>query len=263
MRSNGAPEEESWVILARMSRQRCACSRSVFRSDARGSLPSTVFSSSREIRKIVDSGVPSSCAAAAARPSSWVKCCSRVSTSSVAASASESLRASSVAWNAYRLVTPIGSTIGSAPPKRQNGRRELAAQRLRILRRGSLGLGHGSAASVQRLPRGPELGPERMRTNGRRIVVRALRGAELAEEVAGGLLSPLLERSSEPRSRAEAALQRCLNGFARALGGCTDLVELRLEIAEARLQGIDSGVALGELARLVDLDDEAREELSQ
>ena len=45
------------------------------------------------------SGVPSSCAAAAARPSSWVRCCSRVSTSSVAASASASLRASSVTWN--------------------------------------------------------------------------------------------------------------------------------------------------------------------
>ena len=43
MRSNGAPEEDSWVILARMSRQRCACSRSVLRSAASGSLPSTVF----------------------------------------------------------------------------------------------------------------------------------------------------------------------------------------------------------------------------
>ncbi len=98
MRSNGAPVEESWVILLRMSRQRCVCSRKVLRSAAKtGSV--TVFSSSREIRKMVASGVPSSCAAAAARPSSWVRCCSRVSTSSVAASASASLRASSVTWN--------------------------------------------------------------------------------------------------------------------------------------------------------------------
>ena len=52
------------------------------------------------IRKIVASGVPSSCAAAAARPSSWVRCCSRASTSSVAASASESLRASSATRDA-------------------------------------------------------------------------------------------------------------------------------------------------------------------
>ena len=67
MRSNGAPVEDSCVILARISRQRCACSRRVLRSPASGLLSCTVFSSSREIRKIVDSGVPSSCAAAAAR----------------------------------------------------------------------------------------------------------------------------------------------------------------------------------------------------
>ena len=34
MRSNGAPVEDSCVILARMSRQRCACSRRVLRSPA-------------------------------------------------------------------------------------------------------------------------------------------------------------------------------------------------------------------------------------
>ena len=65
-----------------------------------GPLPASVRSSSRETSTMVDSGVPSSCAAAAASPSSWVRCCSRASTSSVAASASDSLRASSVTWNA-------------------------------------------------------------------------------------------------------------------------------------------------------------------
>ena len=34
MRSNGAPVEDSWVILARISRQRCACSRKVLMSPA-------------------------------------------------------------------------------------------------------------------------------------------------------------------------------------------------------------------------------------
>src|SRR5215472_13573642 len=33
MWSNGPPADESWVILARMSRQRCACSRSVLMSE--------------------------------------------------------------------------------------------------------------------------------------------------------------------------------------------------------------------------------------
>ena len=100
MRSNGAPVEDSWVILARMSRQRCACSRRVLMSPANWLLSCRLFSSSREIRKIVDSGVPSSWAAAAARPSSWVRCCSRVSTSSVAARASESWRDSSMICHA-------------------------------------------------------------------------------------------------------------------------------------------------------------------
>ncbi len=51
MRSNGAPVEDSWVILARMSRQRCACSRSVLMSPANWLLSCKVRSSSREIRK--------------------------------------------------------------------------------------------------------------------------------------------------------------------------------------------------------------------
>jgi hypothetical protein len=100
MRSNGSPEDSS-VSLPRMSRQRCACSRSrahvvgMRRVEARARAPVPWRS-----RKIVDSGVPSSCAAAAARPSSCERCCSRASTSSVAASASASWRASSVICHA-------------------------------------------------------------------------------------------------------------------------------------------------------------------
>src|SRR5207253_625508 len=49
MRSNGAPLEDNCVILARISRQRCACSRRVFRSAASALSAGMVFSSSHEL----------------------------------------------------------------------------------------------------------------------------------------------------------------------------------------------------------------------
>ena len=61
-----------------------------------GESASSARSSSLAITEMVDSGVPSSWAAAAASPSSCDRCCSRASTSSVAASASASWRPSSV-----------------------------------------------------------------------------------------------------------------------------------------------------------------------
>ena len=65
-------------------------------SSACGEFGSIARSSSFAITEMVESGVPSSCAAAAASPSSCDRCCSRASTSSVAASASASWRPSSV-----------------------------------------------------------------------------------------------------------------------------------------------------------------------
>ena len=70
MRSNGSTLADSSVSLPRICRQRCACSRSSAMSSASGESASIARSSSVAITVMVASGVPSSCAAAAASPSS-------------------------------------------------------------------------------------------------------------------------------------------------------------------------------------------------
>jgi len=136
------PVEDSCVILARMSRQRCACSRRVFRSPAEArllSLPLT-FPVRAKIRKNGrEAAVPSSCAAASRRgPSNCVRCCSRVSTQFGGPPArSDNLRASSVTWERIqagdadreprskarrRTDRSAGKFQGFVPPSQGNGR---------------------------------------------------------------------------------------------------------------------------------------------
>jgi len=113
-----------------------------------------------------------------------------------------------------------------------------------------LGGAHLRSAGVQGVAGGAELpGPEPEGSDGAEAgVIRA------AAELRGG------DGLQIPLRHLPGAGEDIARGLGGLLRGRFDLGELRLQLTEPSLQGVDGGVALGELAGLVDLDDEARQE---